>query len=631
MADPLKTGLSGLLAFQRAIATTAHNISNANTEGYSRQRVGLTARPTTSMGFGFIGHGVQVNSVERIQDQFTQVRLQQTSSEQARTSTYHSMISRIDSLIADDNASLSPVMENFFNAVQDLNNNPSSTASRNAMLNAANNLAGRFNTLQGQFDGLQGEVNSRIGASVSEINSLASNIAKLNNEIVAAQGQASGHPPNDLLDQRGQLLDELSQLTSITTLPQDNGAVNVFIGNGLNLVVDNQAQVLSTVQDPSQPEKKQVALQTINGVQLVNDKLTGGSLGGLLDFQREALDPAINELGRIAVVMADSFNQQHQQGVDLNGNMGANFFTAPQPTVSSRSFNTGTGTATATFTDVTALSASDYQLGFDGSNYTLTRLSDNTQVSGGLPLTMDGLEINLTGAPAAGDSFMIRPTAKAARGFSVSLTDTSKIAMASPLRSEAPVSNLGTASVTPPKILDTSNPDFSDTVEIRFNSPANTYDVVNVTDGSTLSSGVAYTDGGDIDVQGWRVQVNGSPQAGDVFRIETSTGSTNNNSNGQLLAGVQNLSLVGGTAKLQESYASLVGQVGSQTRQAEINSKSMDGLLTQAREARESVSGVNLDEEAINLTRYQQAYQAAAQVITTANSMFDTLLNAVRR
>ena len=631
MADPLRTGLSGLLAFQRAIATTAHNISNANTEGYSRQRVELTARPTTSMGFGFIGHGVQVDSVERIQDQFTEIRLQQTSSEQARTSTYHSMISRIDSLIADDNASLSPVMENFFNAVQDLNSNPGSTASRNAMLNAANNLAGRFNTLQGQFDGLQGEVNSRIGASVSEINSLASNIATLNNEIVAAQGQANGHPPNDLLDQRGQLLSDLSQLTSITTLPQDNGAVNVFIGNGLNLVVGNQAQALSTIQDPAQPEKKQVALQTINGTQLVNDKLTGGSLGGLMDFQREALDPAINELGRIAAVMSDSFNQQHQQGVDLNGNMGGNFFSVPQPTVSSRSFNAGTGAVTATFTDVTALSASDYQLGFDGSNYTLTRLSDNTQVSGGLPLAMDGLEVNISGAPAAGDSFMIRPTAKAARGFSVSLKDASKIAMASPLRSEAPVSNLGTASVTPPQILDTSNPDFSDTVEIRFNSPANTYDVVNVTDGSTLSSGVAYTDGGDIDIQGWRVQVNGAPQAGDVFRIEASTGGSANNRNGQLLAGMQDLSLVGGTAKLQESYASLVGQVGSQTRQAEINSRSMDGLLTQAREARESVSGVNLDEEAINLTRYQQAYQAAAQVITTANSMFDTLLNAVRR
>lgn len=631
MADALKTGLSGLLTFQRAIATTSHNIANANTEGYSRQRLDLSARPTTATGFGYIGHGVQIDSVERIQDIYTQTRLEQMNSEAARTGTYHEMISRIDNLLADDSASLTPVLNDFFNAIQDVNSNPSSTASRQALLGAATNLAGRFSTLQSQFDYLQGEVNSRIASDVNDVNTIAANIAELNEQIVTSTAQAGGHPPNDLLDKRDQLLSQLSEYTSITTLKQDNGAVNIFIGNGLNLVVNNRAETLVAVQDPGQPDKSQLALVTPNGNQYVSDKLTGGSLGGLMDFRREALDPMMNQLGQVAVTLADGFNQQHAAGLDLNGAVGGEFFRFAQPEVIATSANTGSGVVDASFTDTTALTASDYRLSYDGSNYTLTRLSDNTQVTGAMPISMDGLELTLTGAPAAGDSFVVRPTRKAARDFALAITDPNKIALAAPLRSEAPVSNLGTASVTPPETLDFSDPNFNDTVEIRFNNPPTTFDVVNTTSGATLASGVTYTDGDNVAYQGWQVQISGAVAAGDVFRIEPNGGAAGNNRNGMALAEIQNALLVGGTTNVQQGFAGMISHIGSQTRQAEINSQAMAGLQSQAREARESVSGVNLDEEAINLTRFQQAYQAAAQVISTADNMFQTLIGAIGR
>lgn len=631
MADPLRTGLSGLLAFQRAIATTSHNIANANTDGYSRQRVNLTPHPPEAMAFGYIGRGVSVDNVQRIQDQFAQSRLSQTGSEYARSQTYHSLVSRIDNLIADGNAGLSPVMENFFNSVQDLNNDPTSQAAREAMLSSAQNLSSRFNTLQNQFDGLQNEVNSRLSASVNQINSLASNIVKLNNDIMGATSQASGSPPNDLLDQRDNLVNELSQYTSINTVSQDDGSLNVFIGNGISLVVGTHATELGITSDPNQPEVSQVGLVTSSGVSIISNQLTGGSIGGTMDFRRESLDPITNELGRMSMVLADSFNQQHHQGMDLNGNMGTDFFNTPQIQAYANNTNTGTADVTAVLTDASSLTASDYRLDYDGSNYNLTRLSDNSVLTGGLPLSMDGIEITTNGTITAGDSFLIRPTAKAARDISLGITNANSIAIASPLASTSVVTNSGNATVSAAEVIDVNNPDFGDTIEISFNTPATTFDLINTSNGTTIGSNISFTEGADIDIAGARVQINGAPQPGDIFRIESGTGSSSNNRNGLSLAGIQNLSVIGGQSSLQEGYANLVGRVGSNTRQAELNTSTMDGLFKQAQETRDGISGVNLDEEAINLTRYQQAYQAAAQVISTADSMFQTLIGAIRR
>ncbi len=631
MPNILNTGISGLLASQQAIATASHNIANANTPGYSRQRVNLSSRPAEVTQVGYIGQGVQTSEIERIHDSFIQNRLVSTSSEHARVNTYHEMISRIDTMLAEENAGLASVQTDFFNSIQDLNTNPTSVGARQSMLNAAANLADRYKGMQGQFDALQNETNNRIHTTVSDINSIAENIAQLNNRIVSAGGTAGGSVPNDLLDQWDQQIAELSKRISVTAIKQDNGSVSVVVGKGLTLVANDNALQLSEIQDPTQPEKTQIALDSPHGARAISDQLTGGSLGGLLDFRREALDRSMNQLGRLAIVLADKFNEQHTQGLTLEGDPGANFFKVPTVDVSANYSNTGSALIAVALNDVTALTISDYKLKFEGGAYTLTRLSDNESFTGPGPFTIDGLQIDISGSAVEGDSFLIRPTRKAAREFNLNITNINDIALASPIRSVAPVANLGTGEITSPQITDPNNANLTDSIEILFNNPANTFDVINTDSGTTLASGLAYVKGEKIEFQGWRVEISGEPEQGDLFRIELNRNGVGDNTNGQLLANLQNAALVGGTSSLLDGYGSFVSQVGSNTRQARINNEAMDALLQEAEESRESVSGVNLDEEAINLTRYQQAYQASAQVIAAAENMFQTLLGVVSR
>ncbi|MCB1756614.1 MAG: flagellar hook-associated protein FlgK [Gammaproteobacteria bacterium] len=629
MADLLSTGLSSLLASQRAIATTSHNIANADTEGYSRQRVNLETRPSEYTISGYIGQGVQVSGIERINNQFIQKRLEQATTDQARSDVYYEMISRIDVMLADDNAGLSSVQTEFFNSIQDLNTNPTSVAARQSVLNAAANLADRFNSMQNQLDALQDETNNRINTVINDINTIAENIAELNGSIISAGATAKGEMPNDLLDQRDYQLTELAKLISIDVIEQDDGSVNVVLGKGLSLVSNGDTATLSQITDPSQPEKTQIAVEGSNGPLVIGDQLTGGSLGGLLDFRRETLDQSMNEIGRLAVVLADQFNEQHIQGLTLEGDPGGEFFRVPQPEVTANQNNTGSAAVDVSLTDTTQLTTSDYSLSYDGSEYTLTRLSDNQSVSGAGPLSMDGLQVDISGTANAGDSFLIRPTRKAAREFSFELSNVEEIALSSPIRSEAPVSNLGTGEITSPVITDPEDPNLTDTVEIRFNNPPDTFDVINTSDGSTIAGGVSFTKGEAIEYQGWRVEITGEPASGDTFSIEFNAGSTGDNSNGQLLANLQSDLLIGGTSSLLDGYSAFISQIGSNTRQAGINKDAMDSLLEEAQASRESVSGVNLDEEAINLTRYQQAYQASAQIIAAADNMFQTLLGAI--
>ncbi len=631
MSDLLSTSVTGLLAFQRALSTTGHNIANANTEGYSRQRADLTAAPPQYFGGSFIGSGVRVASIERIQDEFLNLQVRTAGSESSRLDSFYALSSKIDGLLADTETGLPNVLQDFFASVQEVANDPTSAAARQVLLGNAGTLTDRFHFIDGQLNSLNHEINTRLGDSVNEINVLADNIAKLNKTIVQATGQAGGAPPNDLLDQRDQLITELSGLVSVNVVPQDDGAVNVFIGNGQALVMAMDARPLSLVTDPADASKSQIAHDGGAGQVIISNQLSGGTVGGLLDFRREVLGDASNALGRIAAVLADSFNNQHSAGMDLNGDMGADFFTMPVPQVISNKTNAGGATVSAAINDASSLTTSDYRLSYDGSNYNLTRLSDNTQVSGPGPLLMDGFEVSVSGAAVSGDSYLIRPVGSAARDIVLAITDTNRIAAASPVRSEALVSNLGNAGMSQANVIDASDSALLNSVEIQFNNPATNFDVVDTVTGTTLAAGVAYTSGGLIQYNGWQATISGDPVAGDTFRIEQNTGGGSDNRNALTLAGLQSESLIGGSASYQEGYGALVGRVGSVTRQAEINSHAQTGLLQHAVEARDSVSGVNLDEEAINLTRYQQAYQAAAQVITTADSLFQTLLNAVSR
>ncbi|KAA3627628.1 MAG: flagellar hook-associated protein FlgK [Proteobacteria bacterium] len=638
--DMLGIGVSALLSYQRSLATTGHNIANVNTDGYSRQRTDLTQRVPQYSGNGFIGTGVEVVTTQRIYNQFLVNEVRNNSTSYKQTETFYQFASGVDRLLADAQAGLQPGLDSFFNAVQQLADFPTSSAVRQTVYSEAESLTARFDTLSQQLGSMRNSADLQLRNTVSEINGLASSIAALNERIVSFRGGASqGQLPNDLQDQRDELLRQLAERVRVTALEQDDGALNVFIGNGQTLVAGNRASTLATLPGNFDASQLEIAFSQGGTTIPITGQISGGVLGGLLQFRSEVLDPAFNELGRVAIGLADTFNDQHQLGQDLLGNPGGLFFNdlaATSPTTFASTTNTGTGVIAAAITDVNTLTSSDYRLNYVAGTYSLIRLSDNTTVSSGASLAAiaaDGLSFSLaSGALASGDSYLIRPTLNGAADIALSIATPEAIAAAAPIRTATALANTGngvisagTVNAPPP-----ADANLQQTVTITFDNPPTTFDVVGTGTGNPTN--VAYTSGGSITYNGWTIQLSGTPAAGDVFTIEANTGGVGDNRNALLLAGLQTQNtLQNGTATFQSAYASFVASAGVQTHQADISQQAQKSLLDQAVVSRDAISGVNLDEEAANLVKFQQAYQAAAQVIATANTLFETLIGAVRR
>jgi flagellar hook-associated protein 1 len=640
--------VSALNAAQVGLATTEHNIANANTPGFNRQEVSLAVRQAQFTGSGFVGQGVDAASVKRVYNEFLNRQVLQDQGLASQLNTYYAQIQQIDNMVADPNAGLSPAIQDFFGAANNVSSNPASVPARQAMISSANSLTARFQSLNQRMNDLNGSVNSQISYSVTQINSYAQQISALNQNIVVAQS-ANGQQPNDMMDQRDQLVAQLNQEIKATVVKQGDGSYSVFIGNGQPLVVGTQSFKMNTRVSATDPTKLDVAYTYFNGTStaIQQGSLQGGNLGGLLAFRDEALTNTQNALGRVAMAVAGTFNQQHQLGQDLNGALGGNLFVQPVPQVASNSSNSGTATVAASVVDgadYTALTGSDYLLKFNGgTSYTLTRLSDNlvTNYAAGLPATpVDGLTLSSTAGAVAGDSFLIRPTVNGARDIAVSVADPAKIAAAAPVRSNATLTNLGTGTISA-AIVNTSSPvtpnpvhpltdlNLQQLVTISFNNPPTTYTVTGT--GAGLPATVAYTNGANISYNGWTVQISGAPAAADTFTIGSNTNATADGSNVLLLAGLQTKNtMAGGTTSYGGAYSQLVSYVGNKTRELEVTSKAQTSMVEQAVQAQQSFSGVNLDEEAANLLRYQRAYQAAGKALQIANSMFDTILNIGR-
>lgn len=630
MSDLLSNGTSGLLAFQRALTTTSQNIANVNTEGYSRQRVNLDSVVSNPDLLHQPGSGVRVADIERLQDEFATGQVLLTNSTHARHATHLNMTSRIDNFMADDALSMTPAMNNLFAALEDANADPASPASREIVLEQVNQVSNRFQALQQQFDGLQLEVNDRSRADISDINELATGIAELNQRIVSASGRRRGDTPNELLDQRDQLIQQLSTRIDVQTLDQADGARNIFIGNGISLVAAGSTQTLRTQSDDLHPDQLKIEVGQNDQWQNVTPQLAGGSLGGLRDFERSTLSAASHQLGRLALTVADAFNSQQSQGIDLEGNPGAALFTHAVPVAVSNAQNTGSATITATLDTVGELEPSDYLLRFDGSTFSTTRLSDGQSSSGSMPVTIDGLTIDLTGSPATGDSFLISATGRVAGTLNSESIPGSALALASPISSSSALSNPGDSTLGPIQILDASQPALSTTVDIVFTAD-DQFDVIDVDTGINLQSNVAYTPGTTVQANGWELTINGQASAGDTHHVRPNTDGRGDNTNGLALARLQQSTLVDGTQSLNDAYGSLVSSIGGQTRSLQMRSSASENVRTSAIERQQSIQGVNLDEEAVNLTRYQQAYQASAQVIATADTLFQTILGVVAR
>jgi len=455
----MRVGVSGLQAAQAALLTTSHNISNATTPSYNRQQAIQITNTPLPHSDGFIGRGVQISTVQRVYNQYLVNQSLQAQTQSSQLNSQYNEIKQIDNLLADTTSGLTPALHNFFNAVQDVASNPASIPSRQAMLSNAEALTARFQQMDQRLSEMREGVNSQITSSVAEINSLAQQIAKLNTNIQAVEASANGQPANDLLDQRDALIRDLSQLTNVDVVRQNNGHYNVFIGNGQSLVVGSSAMSLKAVASPSDPQRLTVAMELNSGeVLLPEHQLQGGSLGGLLAFRSETLDSVQGSFNELALGIATTFNTQHQAGFDLQGAQGEDFFVVADPS-------------------------------------------------------------------------------HAAGSIRVAISDPAEIAAAD------------------------------------------------------------------------------------------AAGGVSNNRNALQLAELQTKNtLQGGTASYQSVYARLVSEVGNKTRELEVTGKAQESMLNQTDQALQSLSGVNLEEEAANLLRYQQMFQASSKVIQISNSLFDSIL-----
>jgi flagellar hook-associated protein 1 FlgK len=629
MGDFFSTGISGLLAFRRAIDVTSHNIANVGTDGYSRQRAEFGTLPPSLYGNGYVGNGVQINSTTRAYDDLLAQNVRSATSSFSNLDTYSSYLEKLSKLFGNTTTGITATMQKFANAVQDVANNPSSVASRQVLISEANGLTERLKSYDSQLAGFDTQVEASLKTEISDVNALSQNLAKLNQQIAGAFAR-NGQPPNDLLDQRDRLLDQLSGHIDINTVKQSDGSVNVFIGNGQSLVVGTVGNQLALNADPYDATRHGVSLVTAGGTPVdITGSLEGGSLGGQLDFRNQVLDPARNALGRISVGLADVVNEQHRAGMDLSGNLGGNLFNVGGVQTLARTGNTGTGTLAATRSDVSALTEGDYFLTKTATGWSLRREDTGASVTltgtgtSADPLVADGLSIVVSGTPATNDSFLIRPTRAAAGGLGVAITDPAKIAAASPITAAAATSNTGSGQISSPTVTDPTNANLRSAVTIQFTG-ANTYSI-------NGAGSFAYTAGQPISVNGWQVTISGAPAVGDTFSVQNNTGATGDNRNAQsLYDSLSSKVLDGGTASLNDVTNRLISNIGVMTQQAQANRDAQSVVKQESLDARDSVSGVNLDEEAANLLKYQQAYQAAAQLIGVASTLFDSILAAVR-
>ena len=672
MPDLSSIALTSLSAHKTALATTGHNIANVDTEGYTRQVATFTTYPPEVIGNSYLGTGVNISNINRVTNQFLVEQYRRDTQNKEAYSSYHEYAVRIDSLLGDDATAVTPTLINFFNAVNDVADDPASVPARQVLLSEGEALVNRFNSIYNQIH-LQNEaLNQDMEAVTSEISELAASIADLNESIQAAGANSFAGAPNDLLDKRDEAVRRLAELVGINVINEPNGTVNISVGSGQPLVVGNQSFTLTAQNGATGLSRNDILLSTPSSNLNITEQVFGGRLGGLLEVRQELIDPVFNEIGRMSLAVADTINDQHQLGMDLNNNIGGLFFSDINTASSEASrvapnvSNTGTATITVTIDDTSALSTDNYELRYDGTsgNYSLVEMTNQTTVTSFaapavVPDTVSvasiGLTFNFTaGAPADDDVFLILPTRTGASEMDIELNSPNQIAAALPVRTNVATTNSGDAFVEDVQVTDTSTTDFTTTpltltppYRVVFTSTTS-YEIHDMTTPALVPSAATLAGTGtfvpnqsnnlltDASVlpaplaTGYEIVVNGEPQTDDVIDISYNTGAVNDNRNTLLLADLQRTkTMAGGTATFQEGYNRIVGGVGTRTRDARIGEEASETILRQTKSQLESISGVNLDEEAADLIRFQNAYQASARIIQVSSELFDTILGVI--
>lgn len=672
MADLLYIGLSGLRSTQTSLTTTGHNISNVNTPGYSRQQTVQQTNIPQFTGGGYIGSGSQVTDVRRLASEFLTSQLRTATSQNSELQAFKSQIEQLDSLLSSTTTGISPALKSFFTSLQTASQDPASLAGREAVLSQAKSLSDTFNTLYRQFDKQNEQINSQLGALTTQINSLAASVASYNDAI--AKARSNGAEPNDLLDAREEAIRQISTMVGVKTLEQKDGTLSLFIGTGQPLVVGNAASTLKASPGVNDPSRYQVELVTGGVSQIVTDQVTGGEMGGLIAYRDTALDQSYNALGQLAITISDTVNKQLGQGLDLAGRAGSPLFADINSTqaaslrVLAATTNTGTASGILNITNTSQMTASDYRLDFDGTNFTALRLSDSASmtvtVTGTGPYTLSfadasgvnqGFQVQLNALPAAGDRFTLQPTRRGAADFGETLQSADQLAFAGSARAEATTNNRGTGTIGQPSLVNGPSPiDITDLQDLfgttgrklTFDSTTNTLtgtlppgatlsyvspSTTALTPGQTNTLRLNYTDPSTNNSYTYEFTLSGIPQGGDSFTLAFNTKGTADNRNGLALVGLQTKQTVniGATsATYNDSYSALVEKVGALTSQVRVNAAASEAVQTQAQDSRDSLSGVSLDEEAASLIRFQQYYNANAQVIQVARALFDTLIGA---
>jgi flagellar hook-associated protein 1 len=641
MSDLFRIGNSALLNAQRAISVTGHNISNVGNESFSRQSVSINSRDPLQRGGVFLGQGSQLAGINRNANDFIDNQIRQFASSFGRFDSEASYLSRLERLISSGGNNIADNIQSFFNAAQELAASPTDIAGRQAFLGAAQTMINQAKSIDSAFSSLNTEINANITATVQDINQIANSIAQLNKRISASNNFTQQGAAADLLDQRDGLLKDLASKIGIDTIQKPDGSVDVFIGQGRTLIKGGTNNTISVRQDAGNRNLTELFFDN-NPAQTIKN-IDAGSLQGLMTMRDKYLTPNQSRIGLLLFNLADAFNTVHKEGIDLYGNQGENFFSVPNVQVENNANNTGNGFIQVLVDNSVALRPSRYTASFDGTDWTITRQSDGTAVSGSPlnSLTFDGMSFDISaGVPAAGDSFQFNPAANFISSLDIGLIDLNKIAAARlEFSTAADPANTGSMRAS---IIDTSRPDLFPGIEpivVTYSDTAAPPGVPGITinwnGGSEIIAYNPALDGGainnfNIEQLGFSFSLRGLPADGDAITFTNQGAGRGNNKNMLAIADLALQPLArGGNSLFTDEYSAIVSSIGVSAGQALSNQAIERSFYDEAFSFRESLSGVNLDEEFANLLRFQQLYQASAQFIRVADSLFQTLINSL--
>lgn len=660
----MNVGVSALNANQQALTTVGHNIANVNTPGYSRQTVYTKAIPgqTASCASGFIGKGVQVATVMRNYSALLNRQSNAANAIHAADTSRLQGLMQMQDVFKGGDGSLGAAVTNMMNAFVDVQAAPSDATGRNVVLTRMSELAARFHAASNMLEEQDYSTAQQLRNNALLVNDKASQVARLNNEI--SRALATGHQPNDLLDARDQVIREINQYVQTTQVAADDGSISLFVGGSQALVLGINSGQLSLEETKEYPGSQRMALYFSQPggqqLELTAAMVGGGEIAGLLKFRNEDLAEGRNLLGRLAMTIGHELNLQNQRGLTLNGQQGGALFSLPTTSTGYGNItgysNIGPGAATTQVMDASQLKPSEYRLVFEGSPVApvLTRMSDGKVFNGSStpPLTMaalnagfdaDGLRFTVpnatTAAAVAGNSMLFKPFSTAASEIEALVHNPDELAAASALTANINKNNTGKLQLTQLGANDfTGIPAAQDPVRLTFDGAGQVtyqiYDHLSSTWGPA-SAPMDYTPGQPITINGWSITLTGTPAAGDTVDVANALDFGEafrlNAGNAGAFLDLRDKKVFDQGTTLSDGFSAAMAVVGTRTQSVQLAEKLSSTVAKNLEMDRTAVSGVNLDEEAARLLQYQQAYQASSKVIQIAQSLFDSVLNAVGR